>query len=99
MLQCLPYLKLKGNIKVLTGTSSLRRMQTNYTLELKYFFSFEVRHIIHFVRLGPSPKLKLQLKGLDQRRTLNSPPPPTTNIRFFQFQDTHSVENQSIILS
>ena len=25
-----------------------------------------------FVRLGPSPKLKLQLKGLDQRRTLNS---------------------------
>ena len=56
-----------------------------------------------FVRLGPSPKLKLQLKGLDQRRTLNShiitthPPPPTTNKLFFQFQDTHSVENQYLI--
>ena len=24
------------------------------------------------VRLGPSPKLKLELKGLDQSRTLNS---------------------------
>ena len=40
---------------------------------------------LNIVRLGPSPKLKLKLKGLDQRRTLNlrltttthHPPPQT----------------------
>jgi hypothetical protein len=46
----------------------------------------------------------LEPKGLDQSRTLNShitthpPPPPTTNKLFYQFQDTHPVENQYIIL-
>jgi hypothetical protein len=53
-----------------------------------------------FVRLGPSPRLKLQLKGLDQSITLNSHIATTNHQQtFFQFQDTHPVENQYLISS
>ena len=64
--------------------------------QISLFFSFKalvlgvILHALYFyasiVRLGPSPKLKLKLKGLDQSRTLNSHSatttthPPTTNI-------------------
>jgi hypothetical protein len=59
----------------------------------------------NIVRLGPSPKLKLKPKGLDQSITLNShitthpPPPPTTNKLFYQFQYTNPSENQYISTS
>ena len=72
----------------------------------KQYFVYTISQLISiktFVRLGPSPKPKLELKGLDQSRTLNLRITTTTTTTtthhklFYQFQDTDSVENQYII--
>ena len=61
-----------------------------------FFFRVDPPYYCVFVRLGPSPKLKLEPKGLDQSRTLNSH--NTTTKLFHRFKDTYKVENQHIVL-
>ena len=86
-------------------------MVHSYVLQYSTFYAFSTiridkqEQILHskvisnVVRLGPNPKLKLEEKGLDQSRTLNSlkkmcPHHPPTNF-VYQFHATHT---QYIIL-
>ena len=57
------------------------------------------------VQLGPSPKRKLEGKRFGPKHNTKfalshpPPPPPTTHHKlFYQLQETHTVENQFIIL-
>ena len=55
--------------------------------------------MVSIVRLGPSSKLKPEGKGVDQSRTPNSRSTTTHHKRFYQFQDTHAVESEILVLA